>query len=192
VAHVTLRCNVAGAEVVLRDRVLGTTPLTKDLRVTSGHAKLPVRAEGYLPLSRDVDLPGGGSVTIDADLAPKDASGVLIVKANVEGATVWLDGRPVGQVPVEVSAEQGDHVLRAERTGFDPATTHAVLAAGERKEVTLSLISPPPITAKWWFWTGIGVVVVGAAVTVVALTTERGPDTGTVSPGRASAPLLTW
>ena len=43
-----------------------------------------------------------------------------------------------------------------------------------------------PITARWWFWTGIGVIVVGAAtaVTVYALTTERSAPTGNFSPGQ--------
>ena len=46
-----------------------------------------------------------------------------------------------------------------------------------------------PITSKWWFWTGIGVGVMGGiALTAVLLNTEKSAPNGDL--GRASAPLL--
>ena len=46
-----------------------------------------------------------------------------------------------------------------------------------------------PITSKWWFWTGIGVGVVGGiALTAILLNTEKSAPNGDL--GRAAAPLL--
>src|SRR5205085_1406156 len=39
------------------------------------------------------------------------------------------------------------------------------------------------ILGKWWFWTGVGVVVAGGVAVVIAVSTEKSPDKGTVQPG---------
>lgn len=46
------------------------------------------------------------------------------------------------------------------------------------------------ITTKWWFWTGVGVVVVGGVVLTAALMTEKSAPHGDLGPGQATAPLL--
>jgi tetratricopeptide (TPR) repeat protein len=47
------------------------------------------------------------------------------------------------------------------------------------------------ITSKWWFWTGIGVGVVGGiALTAVLLNGDKSAPRGDVAPGQASAALL--
>src|SRR5258706_3080976 len=48
VASLALTCNVPGARVLLRDKVVGTTPFRGPLRFTAGPANLEVIAEGYL------------------------------------------------------------------------------------------------------------------------------------------------
>ena len=51
--------------------------------------------------------------------------------------------------------------------------------------------SGAPIYKKWWFWTGVGVLLAGAAVTVVAVATSGGgpsPYRGNFDPGTASVP----
>lgn len=192
VTKLTVRSNVSGAQVVLRDRVLGRTPLPGDVRVTSGHATITVNAEGYKPFTREVDLVGGGALAIDAQLVSKESTGILAIHASVDGARISVDGTPAGQSPVELAAPAGEHMIRAESDGLEPATTTVMLATGERREVNLTFVRSPPIVARWWFWTGIAVVAVGATATVIALTTEKSAPSGTLAPGRVSAPLVSW
>jgi hypothetical protein len=192
VAKLTVRCNVKGAQVVLGQRVLGTTPLPAELRTSSGRATLTITAEGYQPFTRDVVLPGGGALTVDAQLVSKDASATLVVRANVPAAAVVVDDKPEGQTPIELSLRAGAHSLRVDHEGYEPVRTQVVLRVGERKELDLELTKPSPVYAKWWFWTAVGVVAVSATVTVIALTTEKSPDSGSVTPGRLSAPLVRW
>src|SRR5262249_27972540 len=54
VGTLTLRCNVAGARVSLRGRVIGTTPLPPQLRVAAGAAALQIDLDGFFPEKRDV------------------------------------------------------------------------------------------------------------------------------------------
>jgi hypothetical protein len=188
VSTLTVTCNVAGAEVILRDTVVGKTPMAAPLRTTAGRATIVIRANKYDSFKRDIDLPGGGASTVDAQLALTDRHGLLVVR-SVEGAHVWLDGAPHGGVPAEIVILEGTHDLRVERDGYEPSATSAVAVAGERQELSVTLVKKPPITSAWWFWTGIGVVVAGGVTTVVLLTTERHADPGTIHPGVVSGPL---
>ncbi len=129
---------------------------------------------------------------MDAELVPKESNGILAIHASVDGARISVDGNPVGQSPVELAAPAGEHMVRAETEGLDPASTTVMLAMGERREVNLTFVRSPPITARWWFWTGIAVVAAGATATVIALTTEKSAPSGTLAPGRVSAPLVSW
>lgn len=192
VTRLTVRSNVPGAQVVLRDRVLGRTPLPADVRVTSGHATISVTADGYKPFTREMDLAGGGAVAVDAQLVPKESNGILAIRASVDSAHISVDGNPVGQSPVEVPAPAGEHLVRADSEGLDPVSTSVMLANGERREINLTFERSPPITARWWFWTGIAVVAAGATATVIALTTEKSAPSGSLAPGRVSAPLVSW
>jgi hypothetical protein len=48
----------------------------------------------------------------------------------------------------------------------------------------------PPIYKRWWFWTGLGVVVAGAVVTTVLVTrpSDPTPYMGNLNPGTFSVP----
>lgn len=78
-----------------------------------------------------------------------------------------------------------------QKEGFEDAATSAVLAAGERKEVALRLESKPTIFSRWWFWTGVGVVVAGGTIVGIALLTEKSPGNGDgFAPEQVRAPLV--
>jgi hypothetical protein len=192
-AHVTtlaVTCDVAGAQVRLNDRPIATTPLAAPLKVNAGHAVIDVVADGYRPFRRELDLPGNGLATVEAKLVSKVHSGVLIVQSTVTGAEVVVDGTMAGQVPVEVPVEAGQHNVVLRHEGYEPTKTTALVAAGERKTVTLALEAQKTILQRWWFWTGVGVVVVGGVVLTYALLTERGADRGSIAPGQVSSGLI--
>jgi hypothetical protein len=73
---------------------------------------------------------------------------------------------------------------------YDTAETTAVVRVGQTSRLSVPLDQPPGLTSRWWFWTGVGVVVVGGAVLTAALLTERDADEGNIPPGKVSGPLL--
>ena len=190
VATLTITADVAGARVLVRDRVIGTTPLPGPVRVGAGKAHLEIDASGRLPYRRELDLAGGSVTVIDAKLETPEAHGVLVVHANA-GASVFVDGAPVGNAPVEVSVTTGTHKVLVKREGFEDNASSAVVRAGERRELDVTLAAKSSIAGKWWFWTAIGVVVVGGAVaTALAVTLPRSADAGNgFQPGTLGAPL---
>jgi hypothetical protein len=62
ITTLSLSSNVGGARVVVYDRVVGTTPLGKPLKLRAGRTTVEVTADGYAPFTRTVELVGGSSL----------------------------------------------------------------------------------------------------------------------------------
>jgi hypothetical protein len=187
VTNVEITCDVPGATVRLRDRTLGTTPIAGLVKVNSGPAVIEITKDGYFPYKKELSLPNGGLVPLDVRLVSQQTSGFLVVKSAITGSTVSVDGAPKGTVPSEVVVTAGTHQVSVAHEGYRTATSSVVVAAGERKELDLSLEAEKGILSKWWFWTGIGVVAAGGVGTYFALTTEKSAEKGTIAPGIISA-----
>jgi hypothetical protein len=189
VATLTITANVSGARVLLRDKVIGTTPLADSVRLGAGKVTLEIDADGYAPYRKELDLAGGTSTVLDAKLEPKDVRGILVVHANA-GAIVIIDGKTAGTTPVEVPVQPGTHSVLVKREGFLDNASSAVVQTGERHEIDVTLAHTTPIYAKWWFWTGIGVIVAAGVGITLAAVLPRAPDTGDgFQPGQLGAPL---
>lgn len=192
VSDLTLNIAVKGARITLRNVVVGTTPLKGAIRVNAGKAKLEVSADGYLPYEKDLELPGGEELSVDVELTPRATDGTLAITADPPAA-LSIDGKPFGTTPVEAKLASGSHTVTLSRSGYAARTTTVVLATGERKQLTLTLdaeTSTGGITSRWWFWTGIGAVVVGGTALTIGLLTSREAGKGDIDPGRVSAPLI--
>jgi hypothetical protein len=191
VARVSIRCEVQGARVLVRDKVVGTTPLAGPIEVESGKATIEIDAEGFEPYRRDVDLTGGALVALEAQLSPRATSAVLRVSSTAASATVLVDGKPAGNAPVEIVIAPGSHAIAVRREGYEDVESTVVIQPGEHKDVTLEPQKNAPITSKWWFWTGVGVVVAGGVATTVALLKSKPASNGDgFSPSQVGAPLV--
>lgn len=190
VSSLSLSANIAGARIVVGQRVIGTTPLSGPLRLNAGTVNLEVSADGYHPFKKRVELPAGGRVELSVELRSKSTSGVLEVSSPVAGAAVWVDGRRAGTVPVQSVLGAGTHEVVVRREGYEAATTTAVVRVGETSRLDVPLSAPPGITSRWWFWTGVGAVVLGGTALTIALLTERDPESGNIPPGQVSGPLV--
>lgn len=193
IATVSISVNVTGARILVRSVEMGTAPLAEPLRVDGGKANVQVVAEGYRPHVEDVELPGGRETTLAVTLVPIVKTGVLVVRASADAGDVTIDGRPMGRAPVEVELMPGTHRIAMRKDGYEDASTSAVLAAGERREVVVRLESKPSIFGRWWFWAGASAIVAGGVAVSIALLTERSPDRGDgFAPEQARAPLVRW
>jgi hypothetical protein len=112
------------------------------------------------------------------------------------GARVLVDGREVGTTPLAepLRVGPGTHAIEVRLDGYAELRREVSVAQGERVEIVAELtatgsteVEPPPppvvpftetpavegedggIATKWWFWTVLGVVVAGGAVTAGVL-----------------------
>ncbi|MCC6901003.1 MAG: PEGA domain-containing protein [Polyangiaceae bacterium] len=190
VSQLEITCNVPGARVLVRAKVAGTTPIDHPLRLNSGKAVVEVSADGYHPFRQTLTLTGGGKQKLEVKLVTKASGGLLVVGSPVAGATVFVDGKRLGAVPVQTVLPPGKHRVVVHHDEYEDADTRVEMVAGRRNEITVPLDRPPGLTSRWWFWTGVGVVAVGGGVLVYALLTEREADRGDMPPGQVAGPLV--
>lgn len=190
ISTLDLHCSQPGARVLVRNKVVGVTPL-KVLRLPAGAATLQLELDGFFPVRREIVLPAGGSLSVELALHARSRSSLLLVGTQPSGARVLVDGQSIGTSSprVELVLPAGTHQVSAEHEGYDQASVPVVLTAGSTRELTVPLQRTVPVTSRWWFWTGAVLVVAGGAVATYALLSERPADHGSLAPGQISAPL---
>jgi hypothetical protein len=197
--NVQCSAEVADATVSVGEKttIKGCTAAPKRVRISvpARHAVVEVRlaAESYQGQSVRVAVEGGGpAVSVSLMVLPKASSGTLLVRASPPDARISVDGTERGNPPLEVPLPAGAHTVDVRADGHDSAHVPVVVEAGRTKDVSLDLQRSAPITSKWWFWTGVGVLAVGIGVTVWYLVAqpEKDASSGTIAPGQVSAPLL--
>jgi hypothetical protein len=189
VSLLNLSSDVAGARVLVRNKVIGVTPLPP-MRLLAGAATLQIELDGYFTEAREVTLPGGGELALRVELHAKSSSGLLSITTNPMGALVSVDGaeRGTSTPKLELALAAGPHEVSVKREGYDAARIPIVLSPGSARDVSIPLEPTRSVLTRWWFWTAVGVVVVGGVALTYALTTERSGDHGSLTPGRVSGP----
>jgi PEGA domain/TPR repeat len=190
VAFLTVTCSVQGARVLVGQKLVGNAPLAHVPVDAAATARVSIDAEGYRDDAQNVQLAGGREVTVQCRLLPKSSSGTLVVTSNPAGSRIAVDGKEAGQTPAEIPLPAGPHTIVARQEGYDDLERRVMLESGDQKTVNLPMSKQAAITSRWWFWTGIGVVVVTGIVVTAALLTEKSPDKGTIPPGQLPAPLV--
>jgi hypothetical protein len=151
------------------------------VRVDPGAHVITLVRPGYNDAVVNRTFAPGASVTLPLKL---DQLPAVFRIASVPGqAVVTVGGADVGLTPVEVSRPAGAYNIVIKREGFVTYNTQVLARAGEQLDLSPRLpVQTKPLTQRWWFWTAIGVVVVGAAVGtyfgVLASTAVRPPPNG--------------
>jgi hypothetical protein len=137
-----VRSDVAGAEVFLNGKRVGTTPY-KASDLAPGKYSVKVEKAGYTPFEKRVDL-GTKQQVVRAKLVA--ALATLRVEANVPGAKVSLDGEDRGTTPVELSnISPGRHELAVSADGYETHTETLEVEGGKRN-IKVDLRPPPVAT----------------------------------------------
>ena len=181
----TLRVSGAppNSRVLVRNVVVGTTPFAP-LRVNAGPATIEVEADGFVRYRVERELAGDHETIEHVALLPK--TGVLAIERAPSGARVSVDGVETSTAENRVAA--GPHLVRIEADGRSEDRSVVVLA-GQRAIVSLAVVQERrPITERWWFWAGAGVLVATGAAVAVVLTT-RSPELRSGDLGQVTAPL---
>jgi hypothetical protein len=144
-------------------------PVGADGRVDSmldpGRHTIAARKPGFTPLYVDRDLHPGESAEMELRMEPLPAR--VQVSSNVPGSSVLVDGKGVGVAPWDADMAPGRHTIRVTATGYLPHESELSLGPGDAARVTATLAvippKPTPIYRRWWFWSGLAVVVGGVA-----------------------------
>jgi hypothetical protein len=172
-------CTTPGASVYVDGELIGQSPMDRPVWVTVGDHSIKVARLGFAPFIDVFSARPRADVRLDVELVP--VAGVLHVKSNVPGARVLVDGRYVGDAPLDVEAEVGPRAVQVSKGGYKDFFENVMTVAGQESAVDVKLeelpegLNPykplPPPPPKWyqkgWVWGVIAasaVVVAGGAV----------------------------
>jgi formylglycine-generating enzyme required for sulfatase activity len=131
---------VKGADVFVDGRTAGTTPMMP-ASVAAGEREVVVRAEGYVEFRTRVEIEGrGAEQRLDVALVPN--SGRVTFRSSPPGATVRVDGRPLGETPLETSVSAGKRAVEFVLDGFKPVARTIEVAAGVPLTVPTATLVP--------------------------------------------------
>jgi hypothetical protein len=132
-----------GATVYLEDReagVQGTTPHVFNLQ--RGSYTFIVEADGYELFSRTVQVTKPATFTFTLVRKPSPAQ--LRVEAaagsDVTGATVKVNGKEVGKVPLALSLQAGRYLVEVVKDTYDTWKEWVDVAAAEKRSLVVSLV----------------------------------------------------
>lgn len=101
--------------------------------LAAARASAPLRPTGRVEIGQVRALEGDGACALQPGRCPL-----------VEGATVYLDGAPVGRAPLTLEAvPAGRHLLRVSADGFLSDLSSIAVAASGARSVTVRLLADP-------------------------------------------------
>lgn len=142
-------------------KLTGTLPLVRD--VPPGPHTVVVEAPGYFPKSVNVTAVDGERLPVEVVLEPQPAR--LVIRGEA-GATITVDGRPVGTLPLAAPIEvaSGRHLVSVTRRGRVGVAREVEVARGEERDVTTPMRSTGQRRAVKWVMIGGGVLALGAGL----------------------------
>lgn len=166
VAEVTVNVRGLPARVEVDGRAAGDSPLERPLLLPPGHHVVRAVRAGDQPAERALEVVSGDRATIELDprpipRAPTEAR--LTIAVNPAGATLSLDGKPIGPNPWSGLLGAGGHELVARAAGFEKVRREVVVTAGQDRAITVELPPITPVIRRWYTWT-IPILLVAAIV----------------------------
>ena len=130
----------SGADVHIGGIHRGKTP-TVVSGLTAGEHQVVLSLEGYNPFQAKVTTEDGKQAVLEATMeGAKSRSGNIKILANVEGASVRLDGERLGKAPAfQEGLTPGLHLVEAAAEGHEAARREVTIRAGETTVVRLNL-----------------------------------------------------
>jgi hypothetical protein len=119
----------------------GTTPLVIN-DVIEGLHVVELRKDPAIPWKQTVQVLAGQQAKVRGELKATlgGQGGTIRVLSNVTGAEVFLDGTPMGKVPLDIKqVKGGDHVLEVKAPGYQPHEERITINDGQSTVLKLDL-----------------------------------------------------
>jgi len=120
---------IQGVEVFIDGRSAGTTPI-ESLEVSPGRRRIEIRSERYQPAAAEADVEGCDRLQEVALALAPNWSGVRLSSVPA-GAAVKVDGKTLGQTPVELEIAAGSHEIEVTAERHKPWRERIEVKAGQ-------------------------------------------------------------
>lgn len=189
-----------GADVEIDGRNVGKLPMEDGLAIEPGEHSLRVTLRGWTEHIDTFAVQPGQEIELEIDLIP--IAGIVRVWTTEPGATVKVDGKVVGVTPFDQDVPVGRVEISVSQPGYFERAQTLDIAAGETYDLKVDLQPMPEVAVaaaedgafyeQWWFWTIVGVVVVGGAATAIGLTVPGDADRAPAADTTIKIPLSAW
>ncbi|MGB0588834.1 MAG: PEGA domain-containing protein [Myxococcota bacterium] len=158
--QITIESDPPGASVAIDQRgtIVGQTPLS--LRQDAGTYTFYVDLPEHQPIERKVEVRTGEPVRLLFTMEKVVRTGTITVRANITGATIFVDGRNIGLTPYNdpIRVDEGTHQLILKKEDYTIYSEETYIAAGDAQTLTAELwLRDPPTTWKGYVgWTALG------------------------------------
>lgn len=141
VGSIAIFATVRGAPVFVDGVQRCTTPCTLSEIVEGPHlVEIRPTQEGARPFTQQVTVVASQLATIDAQIEVAAISGTLRVLSTAPGATVTVDGEPIGPAPAtRESLPAGDHIVEVNAPGFQRSQQTVTIVAGQQRVISVDL-----------------------------------------------------
>ncbi|HET9960370.1 MAG TPA: PEGA domain-containing protein, partial [Polyangiaceae bacterium] len=171
IGSVAIDVDQPGADVFVDDVHVGQSPLPAPVRLDMGTRAVRVVKSGFRGYAAPVELTGGATTHISVRLAAEPREGKLRVSA-APGATIRVDGVPVGNGTWEGNLATGPHQIEVTSEGIKPWRSEAVIQTGQLTSVLVSQANnaaPAPsagmkVIPAWAWVAGSAVLATGLGV----------------------------
>jgi tetratricopeptide (TPR) repeat protein len=144
---IKITSNVPGADIYIDDKSIGAvakTPLSPGQNIEPGKHTIWISAEGYDEYEETIEIFPGKTKEIHANLKGSPVGKLTVTVANIDGATVWLDGKVLcEQSPCLKSVTEGSHELVVKRGGYKAYSRRVVITAKTETIVKVQMAEKP-------------------------------------------------
>jgi hypothetical protein len=143
---IIVRSSARGAVVIIDGEERGAPPVVVESATAGTHA-IVVRAAGYQEFRTTCSVGPGQDCEVDAELGAEPVS--VIVRSNVPGSSLYIDGQQIGPVPYEGTVPSGNRRLEVRAPGYDAHVAQVMLTPGSEPRVfDVALLEEGAMTAE--------------------------------------------
>ncbi len=160
-ALIKVSSDPTGARLWVDEEKSGNLPVR--LKLHAGEHRLKASLMGYKDGERVVNAKPGEKTELNIELAAAEP-GKLSIRTEPAGARVLVDGKEVGEAPLERELAPGSHDLAVAYKDRIPRRQRIELISGKLTDIDLILEKIPPY-AFWGhvtFWSGLGLAAFGS------------------------------
>lgn len=170
VAKLNVTVDQPGATISINGKPAGTSPLKQPLLLDMGQHEVKVELAGHKPLSRMVQVAGGGTTNVDFALEVERHEGTLRIIVGHD-ATIRVDGKMVGIGSWQGTLPSGVHSVEVSAKGKQTYVGDGLVQDNQTATLRINLQNEPSKAAAdsgrlpTWLWVGgAAVLALGAGV----------------------------
>ncbi len=136
----TIAVNETGAQVIVDDKTIGTTPLAgPSLRLPAGPHRVRVTKDGFIAFDQSPNVGAGATTNVQVTLTAASTKGKLVVKEKTgKPVRITVDGVDMGDAPWTGDVEAGQHDIAARGVGLAAAPQKVNVERGKTQEIELT------------------------------------------------------